>query len=157
MNSPKKTQMFDRLQTSAGGGPVLRVRAILRNPDGEFLVVRHKGMPYYSLPGGKVDAKESAEIAVLRELEEEMAVVPQGLRLRYILEIPHINSIEMYFVGEVASNKISDYQNGTHAGELDEIAFIDSLGEDFKPPMLREMSKADIFAEGVLYLGVTSK
>lgn len=142
------------LQTSAGGGPVLRVRAILRNPQGHLLAVRHQGSSYYSLPGGKVDACESAETAMARELLEEMNLVPTSLRLRYILEIPHINSVEMYFVGDMAPSTVGELQSGSHGHELEEIAFLPDFRDNFKPDLLRDIPVKDLFREGIDYLGV---
>lgn len=142
------------LQTSAGGGPVLRVRAILRNPEGQLLAVRHQGSTFFSLPGGKVDACESAETAMARELQEEMDLIPISLRLRYILEIPHINSVEMYFVGEIAQSTVAELQSGTHVHELEDIAFLPDFRDNFKPDMLRDIALEDLFQEGIVYLGV---
>jgi len=142
------------LQTSAGGGPVLRVRALLQNPHGKILAVKHHGSDFFSLPGGKVDAKESAKEALLCELQEELALSPVGLRLRYILEIPHINSLEMYFVGSIAEDNIEGLTEAAQAAELAEVTFLSSLKENFKPLMLAEIPLKDIFAEDVTYLGV---
>ncbi len=142
------------LQTSAGGGPVLRVRAILQNPQGQLLGVRHQGSSYFSLPGGKVDACESAAGAMERELLEEMDLVPSTLRLRYVLEIPHINSVEMYFVGTITQSTVEALMAGTHGHELEEIAFLEDFRANFKPDLLRTMTREELFGEGVVYLGV---
>lgn len=61
---------------------------VLKTPDGRFnyrvcAVIIHKGKllamkdfvsPYYYLPGGRVELHETAEHAVIREIEEELGV-----------------------------------------------------------------------------------
>jgi len=55
--------------------PVTRgVRAILVNPEGKILLVRHKYGEGWLLPGGKTRKKEADETALRRELSEELGV-----------------------------------------------------------------------------------
>lgn len=46
--------------------------AIIFNQSDELLTVRKKGSDYYQLPGGKIEHKERAIDALLRELQEEL-------------------------------------------------------------------------------------
>ena len=46
--------------------------ACLINPERQLLVVRKRGSPFWMLPGGKIDAGESALQALQRELQEEL-------------------------------------------------------------------------------------
>lgn len=50
-----------------------RVCAVLVH-DGRLLVMQDDRSPYYYLPGGRVQLHETAEAAVLRELQEELGV-----------------------------------------------------------------------------------
>lgn len=50
------------------------VRAILVNPNGKILLVRHRYQEGWFLPGGKVSGKEKDENALQRELSEELGV-----------------------------------------------------------------------------------
>jgi ADP-ribose pyrophosphatase YjhB (NUDIX family) len=57
-------------------GQTLGVRAVVRDGDGAFLLVRHTYVPGWTFPGGGVDRLETLEAALVRELREEVAVVP---------------------------------------------------------------------------------
>lgn len=57
-------------------GVTLGVRAVVIDADGAVLLLRHTYVPGWHLPGGAVDAGETAEAAVLRELAEETAIIP---------------------------------------------------------------------------------
>ena len=46
--------------------------ACLINPERQLLVVRKRGSPFWMLPGGKIDAGETALQALQRELQEEL-------------------------------------------------------------------------------------
>jgi len=50
-----------------------RVCAIITN-SGKLLAMRDENAPYYYLPGGRVHLHETAEAAVLRELNEELGI-----------------------------------------------------------------------------------
>jgi ADP-ribose pyrophosphatase YjhB (NUDIX family) len=52
----------------------LGVRALVIDPQERVLLVRHTYVSGWSLPGGGVDAGESAEVALARELSEEAGV-----------------------------------------------------------------------------------
>jgi len=58
-------------------GPVLAVGALIENESGELLLVRRAREPgkgKWGLPGGFVDAGESAEQATAREVHEEVGI-----------------------------------------------------------------------------------
>lgn len=50
-----------------------RVAAIIIN-DNKLLVTHDERSPYYYLPGGKVKMNESAEKAIIREIQEELNI-----------------------------------------------------------------------------------
>lgn len=50
-----------------------RVAAVMVN-DGKLLVMQDTESPYWYLPGGRVQLHETAEAALLRELQEELGV-----------------------------------------------------------------------------------
>jgi len=55
-------------------GATLGVRAIAERPDGTIALVRHTYIDGWHLPGGGVEAGETAAFAVARELAEEAGV-----------------------------------------------------------------------------------
>ena len=59
-------------------GQTLGVRAIVRDADGQILLVRHTYAPGWSFPGGGVEHGETLEETVIRELSEEVGVSVEG-------------------------------------------------------------------------------
>ena len=56
-------------------GMSLGVRALVRDENGQILLVRHSYVPGWLLPGGGVERGETAEDAAVRELREESGVI----------------------------------------------------------------------------------
>jgi ADP-ribose pyrophosphatase YjhB (NUDIX family) len=66
-----------------------RVRALLVTPDHDLLAIKRirPGQdPYWVLPGGGVEAGESLETSLARELREEIAAAADVHSLLYVLE-----------------------------------------------------------------------
>ena len=76
-------------------GMTLGVRAVVTDEMGRVLLVEHTYIPGWHLPGGGVERGETAEAAVVRELQEEAGVEPIG-RPRLI----SAHSNEAYFRGD---------------------------------------------------------
>lgn len=56
-----------------------RVCAVIVS-DGKILAMRDERSPYFYLPGGRVQLGETAEHAVIREVEEELRITPRIIR-----------------------------------------------------------------------------
>ena len=48
--------------------------------DGKILAMHDERSPYYYLPGGRVEIGETAEDAVIREMQEELRITPRIVR-----------------------------------------------------------------------------
>ena len=48
--------------------------------NGKILVMRDERSPYYYLPGGRVSIGETAEEAVIREVQEELGITPNIIK-----------------------------------------------------------------------------
>lgn len=59
--------------------PIRIAAAIIVNARGEMLMVRKQGTQAFMQPGGKIDAGETPQTALLRELSEELALDAAGL------------------------------------------------------------------------------
>jgi 8-oxo-dGTP pyrophosphatase MutT (NUDIX family) len=60
------------------GASTLGVRGIALNGQGQVCLVRHSYRPGWFLPGGGVDAGETPEVAMVRELREEAGIIAEG-------------------------------------------------------------------------------
>ena len=73
-----------------------RVGAIIQNGKDIVLIHRFKGsQEYYAIPGGNIDHGETPDIAILREVDEEL-----GLHLdkcKFVLEVNDNDRQDFYF------------------------------------------------------------
>lgn len=69
------TRLIRKLQ-SWFGFITLGSRAIILNRDHQILLVKHTYQPHWYLPGGGVKSGESAQEALIRELKEEVGIIP---------------------------------------------------------------------------------
>jgi ADP-ribose pyrophosphatase YjhB (NUDIX family) len=60
------------------GCSTLGSRAIVLNTQNQVLLVKHTYQPHWYIPGGGVEKKESAKMALLRELKEEVRLTVIG-------------------------------------------------------------------------------
>lgn len=79
-------------------GRVLMVRERGRLPNG-----RHEGGVYLTLPGGGIEAGESPEQAVVREVEEEVCLVVKNPRL--VFRFPFPNGVSACYLVEADASE----------------------------------------------------
>ena len=72
-------------EPTAPSRPVLHIAAALvTDPAGRTLLVRKHGTSAFMQPGGKIERGESATVALIRELEEELGLTVDPVELEYL-------------------------------------------------------------------------
>lgn len=97
-----------------------RVSAVIIS-DQKILAIRHnQGTPYYSLPGGRVMLGETAEQAVVREVQEELGIPSKILRPLWFDQAFFTKNVEnlryhelcVYFLMDVSNTRL--LERGDH-------------------------------------------
>lgn len=125
----------------------ITVRAIIVQAD-KLLVIQPKDTGFWNLPGGRAEAGETAEQALIRLVTEQTGVKPLPGRLSYILQNRHKSTerLEMFFnISNSSDYKEGDLKNRVKRSNLlDEIRYIRPKGNrDLKPEFLRTESIID--------------
>ena len=90
-----------------------RVCAIMIS-NGKILAMHDERSPYYYLPGGRVAIGETAESAVIREIQEELGVTPRIVRPLWLNQafftedVDNLNYHELciYFLMDIADTDL---------------------------------------------------
>lgn len=102
--------------------PQVRAAAVVRNDDGDVLLVRHvrSGSSFWTLPGGAPHPTESVRDAAIREVSEETGfviavdgVIGAGSLRRDRWESPQL---EVFFAGRVLHSR-APIASGEHVAE----------------------------------------
>jgi 8-oxo-dGTP pyrophosphatase MutT (NUDIX family) len=88
--------------------PDIHKAAGILTKDGKFLVVRSKNFPVFITAGGKIEAGETVEQALVRELDEELGVKVDPAKASFITAVeappnPELNKhlrLELFQVSE---------------------------------------------------------
>ena len=89
----------------------VRVGAVIYNEDKTKVLLEQQKENLYLFPGGRIDVLENSDIAIKRELKEELNL-ETDLKLKYITEmflnIPNgkYHEIGFYYVTKINENKI---------------------------------------------------
>jgi 8-oxo-dGTP pyrophosphatase MutT (NUDIX family) len=77
--------------------------AVLRNAEGQLLLVRKRGTTAFMQPGGKIEPNEDAGTALARELREELGLIVAPERLYHLgmAEAPAANEPGMTVAAEI--------------------------------------------------------
>jgi len=73
------------------------VSMVVRSGQGQILLIRQYGRPFYILPAGYVERGEDAEDAVRRELREELGLEAAGLRFNHSHYFAPSNTLMLNF------------------------------------------------------------
>ena len=82
--------------------------------DGKILATHDDRSPYYYLPGGRVAMGETAEAAVIREVEEELGVTPKIVRPLWLnqafftedVDHLHYHELCIYFLMDISDTNL---------------------------------------------------
>ncbi len=131
-----------RVYSRLARGVTLGVRGLVLNAAGEVLLVEHTYMPGWYLPGGGVEAGETAEQALIRELEEEA-----GIRVVGRPQLVGVHANHRVFRGDhVLVYRVDNWTQGqaTQRGEIKAVAWCapDQLPGDTSPGTRRRIAEA---------------
>ena len=128
-----------------------RVCAVIVN-DGKLLAMHDDRSPYFYLPGGRVKLGETAEAAVLREVQEELGVIPEIVRPLWLNQAFFTEDIDglryhelcLYFLTDVSKTGLLSRgerfsaQEGRRTHRFEWLALARLREEYFYPQFLKE-------------------
>lgn len=109
---------LERRASSAG--------VIIENKDGEVLAVKAHYKPYWSTPGGMIDAGESPKQAAVREVHEEIGqtIDPADISFSAVIH-RHSKTADTYlFVFRLNKTMPRDVKIHYRDGEIEEVAWL---------------------------------
>lgn len=127
-----------------------RVCAIIIS-NNKILAMRDERSPYYYLPGGRVQMGETAERAVIREVEEELHIIPQIVRPLWLnqafftedVDKLNYHEICIYFLMDISDTGLLEkserftLHEGRHIHDFEWLAFERLADEYFYPTFLK--------------------
>jgi len=120
--------------------------------DGKILAMRDERSPYYYLPGGRVKMGETAERAVIREMEEELHITPRIVRPLWLnqgfftedVDKLNYHEICIYFLVDISETDLLErgerftLHEGRHTHAFEWLTFERLAGEYFYPVFLKK-------------------
>ncbi|MCV9906545.1 NUDIX domain-containing protein [Brucella sp. HL-2] len=129
---------------------ILIAAAIVRDDAGRFLLVRKRGSEIFFQPGGKIDAGEKPETALIREIAEELGILIDESQLRYAAKMsaPAANEEGATVEAELFHLALNDGQIPTASSEIEELIWV-AAGDQTRPVALLSQSIQTRFSEAV--------
>ena len=129
-----------------------RVCAIITSDEKILTVYHHTSSSYYSLPGGRVKMGETAEQAVVREVQEELGVTPKITRPLWLnqafftedVDNLHYHELCIYFLVDISETTLLERENvftlteGKHIHTFEWLEFDRLKDEYFYPLFLKK-------------------
>ncbi len=120
--------------------------------NGEILAMHDERSPYYYLPGGRVTMGETAENAMIREIQEELEVTPKIVRPLWLNQsfftedVDHLKYHELclYYLLDISDTqllskgKMFTLVEGKHTHSFEWLGFDRIKNEYFYPLFLKE-------------------
>lgn len=117
-----------------------------------ILAMRDERSPYFYLPGGRVKMGETAEQAVIREVQEELNVTPKIIRPLWLnqafftedVDHLHYHELCLYFLMDVSKTGLPETDGrftrleGRHVHDFEWLAFERLQSEYFYPLFLKK-------------------
>lgn len=114
--------------------------AVILDRQGRMLVVRKRGTSVFMQPGGKIDAGETAEAALVRELEEELglSIDPAGAKRLGLVSAPA--AFEAETMVEAVLFRVETSATPRACAEIEEIAWVEAGDPGERPlaPLTRD-------------------
>lgn len=128
-----------------------RVCAIIIN-EGKILAMHDERSPYFYLPGGRVSMGETAEDAVVREIEEELGVTPKIIRPLWLNQAFFTEDVDnvkyhelcIYYLMDISNTDLLErgekftLYEGRHTHHFEWLEFERLKDEYFYPIFLKE-------------------
>lgn len=125
--------------------------------DNKILAMHDERSPYYYLPGGRVQMGETAEHAVVREVEEELNITPRIVRPLWLnqaffnedVDKLNYHEICIYFLMDISNTDLLEkgerftLHEGRHIHDFEWLAF-DRLADEYFYPIFLKTSIFDL-------------
>ncbi|MBO1038623.1 NUDIX hydrolase [Brucella pituitosa] len=120
---------------------ILIAAAIVRDEAGRFLLVRKRGSEIFFQPGGKIDVGEQPQIALIREIEEELGICIDESQLRYAAKMsaPAANELDATVEAELFHLTLKEGQVPAASSEIEELIWL-KAGDQSRPVALLSQS-----------------
>lgn len=146
----------------------VRVAAFILNKDKtKIFMQRQRNYDYYMFPGGRLELGEDSSTAIIRELEEELGIINEDVKLKYIVEnyidLKKIkyHEIGFYFIVIIDENKYEYYDDIEYNSKDEEHDGIskfrwiklDELNNfKFMPDNMKEYINSGLLLDGVQHI-----
>lgn len=129
---------------------ILIAAAIVRDEAGRFLLVRKRGSEIFFQPGGKIDAGEQPETALIREIEEELGIRIAESQLSYAAKMsaPAANELDATVEAELFHLTLKEGQVPAASSEIEELIWL-KAGDQSRPVALLSQSIQARFLDAV--------